>query len=67
MPIRYDTVGSVINPYQYLFYLGNNKIFFPDRKTGKKLTKFPTNHKRREYILFGSHYYNDRCYMKRLN
>lgn len=67
MPLRFDTVGSVINPYQYLFYLGNNKIFFSERMTGKKMTKFPTNHKQKKYILFGPHFYNDRCYMKRLN
>ena len=51
--------------YQSFCYIGHNKLFFAHAQTGKKITKARRYNKRKKYLLFGSHYYKRRWYLKR--
>ena len=51
--------------YQSFCYIGHNKLFFAHAKTGKKVSKARRYNKRKEYLIFGSHYYKRRWYLKR--
>jgi hypothetical protein len=64
--IKYDTVGIEIITYQYFFYIGNDKLYFSNWETGKKVTKAHQYNDQRRYIVFGPHNYKKRHYMKRL-
>ena len=50
--------------YQEFLYIGHNKLFFAYALTGKKVTKARRYNKRKKYLLFGSHYYKRRWYLK---
>ena len=52
--------------YKQSYYIGHNKLFPIHIETGKKVTTARKYNKRKKYILFGSHYYDKRYYLKRL-
>ena len=52
--------------YQSIFYFGDDKLFMVNFETGKKITRAMANNKRKKYILFGTHYYKKRWYLKRI-
>lgn len=52
--------------YDYIYLIGRKKIFLTHIDTGKKVTKTWGYSKRKHYISFGSHYYNRRGYLKKV-
>jgi hypothetical protein len=67
MPIKTAFVGGDSVLYQSFLYIGHNKLYFAHAVTGKKVTKAKRYNKRKKYILFGSHYYKKRWYLKPVN
>jgi hypothetical protein len=67
MPVKIDTVFGYTFPYQHFWYIGKNKLFATNEETGKKIMKESGYHKRKKYILFGSHYYYKKYYLKKVN
>ena len=51
--------------YKLSYYIGHEKLFPIHIDTKKKITKARKYNKRKKYILFGSHYYDKRYYLKR--
>ena len=51
--------------YQSFCYVGHNKLFLAHRQTEKKVNKTTRYCKRKKYLLFGSHYYKRRWYLKK--
>ncbi len=51
--------------YRGRYIVGHNKLFPMHLKTGRKLTRDVRYNKRRKYILYGSHYYKKRFFLKR--
>lgn len=66
--IFYKTVykGDTIK-YQRFCYIGHKKLFFANAQTGKKVTKAKRYNKRKKYLIWGSHYYKRRWYLKLRN
>ncbi|HVU98360.1 MAG TPA: hypothetical protein VHE34_24215 [Puia sp.] len=62
MPVKQDTVDGNRIDYQKFLYIGHNKLFPAQVKTGKKLTRNTGYSKRRKYFFWGSHYYKRRYY-----
>ena len=56
-----DTVS-----YQKMFYIKHDKLFFSYLLTGKRITKAKRYNKRNKYLLFGSHYYKRRWYLRQV-
>ena len=50
--------------YQRYFYIGHDKLFFSNYKTGEKITKAKRYNRRKKFLLFGSHYYKKRHYLR---
>lgn len=66
MPLKTAVhLGDTIK-YKLSYVIGHNKLFPIHIATGKKVTRARKYNKRKKYILFGSHYYNKRYYLKRL-
>jgi len=53
--------------YQSFFYVATDKLYFTNLETGKKITKAKKYHERKKWVLFGSHYYNEKWYLERVN
>ncbi|MVN23558.1 hypothetical protein GO621_18720 [Mucilaginibacter sp. HMF7410] len=53
------------NSYPHVFYLGKNKLFmsWQDEKIIRQVKVY---HKRKKYLLFGSHYYKKKYYLKKI-
>jgi hypothetical protein len=51
--------------YQRFCYYWTQETFFSHAVTSKKVTKARRYNKRKKYLLFGSHYYKRRWYLKR--
>jgi hypothetical protein len=51
--------------YQSIFYFGDEKLFIANFETGKKITRAVAYNERKKYLLFGTHYYKKRWYLKR--
>jgi hypothetical protein len=52
--------------YPHVFYWGNNKLF-DSWQDGKIVRRTKTYHKQKEFLLFGSHYYKKKYFLKRVN
>jgi hypothetical protein len=68
-PLFDDTMHLAISKtdtikYQRYFYIGHDKLFFSNYKTGKKVTKATRYNRRKKFVLFGSHYYKKRHYLR---
>ena len=50
--------------YQRYFYIGHDKLFFSNYKTGEKITKAKRYNSRKKFLFFGSHYYKKRHYLR---
>lgn len=64
---RMEVKESVPFEYDYLCFIGNRKLFEADVSTGKKVTKAFGYSRRKKYLLFGSHYFERRYYLKKLD
>jgi hypothetical protein len=51
--------------YQEVLFIGNNKLYFANIETDKKVTKAMRYNKRRKYLFFGTHYYKKCWYLKK--
>jgi len=58
------TIKNNTIKYQRYFYIGHDKLFFSNRKTGEKITKAKRYNRRRKFLFFGSHYYKKRHYLR---
>jgi len=67
MPLKTAFVEGDSVLYQSFLYIGHKKLFFAHAETGKKVTKARRYNKRKKYLLFGSHYYKRRWYLKRVD
>jgi hypothetical protein len=65
-PTKVFRAGQDSATYEAFFFIGNDKLFFGDFETGKKITRSASNHKRKKYIFFGTTYYKKRWYLKRV-
>ena len=68
-PLFDDTIHIALSNndsirYQRYFYLGNDKLFFSNFKTGEKITKEKRYNRRKKFLFFGSHYYKKRHYLR---
>jgi hypothetical protein len=50
--------------YQRYFYIGHDKLFFSNYKTGKIITKAKRYNRRKKFLFLGSHYYMKRHYLR---
>jgi hypothetical protein len=66
MPLKTATNSGGTISYKLILYSGDNKLFQAYAETGKKITRAKQYHKRKKYLLFGSHYYGKRFYYKRI-
>jgi hypothetical protein len=64
MPARTTIISGNTIKYQSFYYIGHKKLFATNAVTGKKITKSKRYNKRKKYILFGTHYYKKRWYLK---
>lgn len=62
----FEYLGDTIK-YKLSYYIGHDKLFPIHIETGKKVTKARKYNKGKKYILFGSHYYNKRYYLKKVD
>jgi hypothetical protein len=53
--------------YNSAYLIGHNKLFPINSSTGKKISKAKKYNKRKKYVLFGSHFYNKRYCLKRID
>ncbi len=70
-PLFDNLIKTIINKqdtinYQKIFYIGHDKLFFSYYKTGKKITMEKRYNKLKKYLLFGSHYYKKRHYLRKI-
>lgn len=65
MGLRVSDSLKIENGYPHLFYLGNDKLF-SSWQDGKIVRRASAYHKLKKYMLFGSHYYNKKCYLKKV-
>jgi hypothetical protein len=66
MPLKIvEYSGDSIN-YKLSYCIGHNKLFPIHVVSGKKVTKARKYNERKKYLFFGSHYYNKRYYLKRI-
>ena len=65
MPLKTEVHSGDTIKYKLSYVIGHDKLFPIHVVTGKKVTRARTYHKRKKYILFGSHYYNKRYFLKR--
>lgn len=66
MPLKQDIFPRDTIQFKISYYIGHNKLFPIHFKTGDKITKERKYNKRKKYLLFGSHYYNKRYYLKKI-
>jgi hypothetical protein len=60
----HSTNKHLISPEKYV--IGHKKLFFCD-STGKAIKKDFGYSKRRQYLLFGKHWYKRRYYLRRID
>ncbi len=53
--------------YDYQYFIGHKKLFSTRIATGKILTRATRYSKRKKYVLFGSHYYKRKWYLRKLD
>jgi hypothetical protein len=51
--------------YQSIFYFGDNRLYYVNFETGKKITKAVGYNERKKYIFFGTHYYGKNWFLIR--
>jgi hypothetical protein len=56
--------GDTIS-YKILLYIGHRKLFPGHMETDRKITREMKYHKRRKFLLFGSHNWCKRFYYKK--
>ena len=64
-----DTIHLATNKddtirYQRYFYIRHDKLFFSNYKTRENITKAKGYNRRKKFLLFGSHYYKKRHYLR---
>ena len=53
--------------YDYQYFIGHKKLFSTHIATGKKVSRAARYSKRKKFVLFGSHYYNRKWYLRKLH
>jgi hypothetical protein len=67
MALKTNIMSGDTAHYQIFYFTGHNKLFSSHIETGKKVTNARRHNKRKKYLLFGSHYYNRRWYLRHVD
>ncbi|HLA52553.1 MAG TPA: hypothetical protein VK618_04585 [Flavitalea sp.] len=53
--------------YDYQYFIGHKKLFSTHIATGKKVSRAARYSKKKKFVLFGSHYYKRKWYLRKLH